>query len=102
MVNIVLELALIDEVMALAAQSLHTSMLVHLPEGCLCVILTDAKIVVHWAVRRRVTDDVLCVEHAELVPLLEAVGEVLPIMQGWNKSWIVLWRRLEFINQFLG
>lgn len=70
MINIVLELAFEDEVVALSAQALHAAVLVHLSEGGLGVVLTDSQIVVHGAVRRCVTHDVLGEQDAQLVPLL--------------------------------
>ena len=101
MVNIVFELAFVNEVMALSSQALEPSVLIDLSECCLGVVLTDSQIIVNGALCWRVSNDVLCVQDSQLVPFLQAIGKVLPIMKRWDKSWIVLGWCLEFINQLL-
>jgi len=101
MVNVVLELALVDEVMAFSTQTLHATIFVNLAKGTLGVVLADPQVVVNRAVTRGIPNDVFSVQNSQLLPLLQALGEALPIMQCRNQSRIVLGLRLELINQFL-
>jgi len=90
MINIIFELALVNKVMTLSSDTLHSSVLVHLSEGALRVILADSQVVVHRALVWCVPHDILCVEDAKLPPLLNAVAERLAIVQRRNQSRVVL------------
>lgn len=90
MINIIFELALVNKVMALSAESLQSAVLVHLTESALGVVLADSQVVVHRAMIWCVPHDVLCVEHSKLTPLLNALAEGLAIVQCRNQTWIIL------------
>ena len=102
MVNIVLELTLVDEVVAFSTQALHATIFVDLAKGALGVVLTDPQVEIDWAVSRRISNDVFRVQDSQLLPLLQALGKGFPIVQCGNQSRIVLWLCFELINQFLG
>ena len=101
-VHIVSELALVDKVMAFSTEALHATIFVDLAEGALRVVLTHPQVVVDRAVGWRISDDIFSVQDSQLVPLLQALGKVLPVMQCRNQPRIVLRLGLELIHQFLG
>lgn len=70
MVDIVSELAFINEIMAFSTEALHAPIFVDLPESTLRVVLADPQVVVDRAVSWRISDDVFCVQNSQLVPLL--------------------------------
>ena len=100
-VDVVSELSFVDVVMALSTETLHATIFVDLAVGALSVVLTHPEVVVDRAVRWCVSNDIFCVQNSQLIPLLQALGETLLIVQSRNQPRIVLRLRLELIHQFL-
>ena len=63
-IHVVLELALVNEVVALATQALHASVLVDLSECTLCVVLADPQVVIDWTMRWGIANNILGIQHA--------------------------------------
>ena len=100
-VNIIFELTLVDKVMTLSSDTLHSAILVNLTKGTLCVILTDSQVVVNRTMIWCIPHNVFSIENSKLSPLFNAIPERLTIVQCRNQSRVILWLRLEFIYQFL-
>lgn len=100
-VNVVFELAFVDEVLTLSPNTLQPPILVHLPERTLGIVLGDPQMVIDRIVRRCIPDDVFGVEDSELIPFCNTLCEGLCVVQGCNHAIVVLGLGLEFIHQFL-
>lgn len=64
MIDIVFELPLVNEIVTLSSQALHTSVLINLSECRLRVVLADSQVVIDWAVRWRIPDYVLSEQYS--------------------------------------
>ena len=98
-VEIIFELPLVQEIVALSAKTLELSSLVNLTISTLQVVLRYSQVIVNWT--SVIPNDILSEKDSKLLPLLECAIEMRRILQ--HIDLVVISRVFfEFIHQLLG
>ena len=99
MIQIIFELTLVKEIVALSTKTLHLTSLVNLSKSTLQIVLRHSQVIVNWS--SGIPNDILRKEDSQLLPFLEGAIEVQWIFQHIDLI-VIRWVLFEFLNQLLG
>lgn len=96
MIEVIFELPFINEIVDFSSQSLQLSISIDLSEATTNIVVSYPEVVVNRV--SSISNDVLSLEYAQLLPFLQRGLEEIFIVESLNDI-VILWLILKFINQ---